>query len=226
MMNIPPGTGAKKVFFGAWAFTLLRFFAVLAAAILIVLAGSEWQNIKAAASAPRGSGDAPRGFLYFVGAFFAFGVGTPFMLLADLSTIPAMAIVGGEIPSARLRRRAGLVTFVLQALVLVYVGVVAGGVYAGRKVDWRFDAEPTETATTPGKLPGRPPITTPTQTPTRQKAPDTESAKSVVMVVLAVGLLIQLAYTALYASLYGAGQAGVAETREAEEEAEDRDDLR
>ena len=148
MMSVPPGSsGVKKVFFGAWAFTMLRLFATIAGAVLILMAASQWPDLKPAAGADMDT-KGKKAFLYFVGAFAAFAVGVPFWVVADLTTIPGVAVVGGEIPSARVRRRASLVTFVLQFLLLAYVLVVAGGVLAGSRADFR-PTPPAEVGATP-----------------------------------------------------------------------------
>jgi hypothetical protein len=221
MMRIPPGTGAKKVFFGAWALTVIRILTTLGAAALILKASSEWPDLtKSGADIDAKGKDA---FLHMFLAFAAFAVGTPFWILADLSTIPAMAIVGGEIPDARLRQKAGQVTFVLQMLILAYViSAVAAGVGLSQ-IDWSAlrsespdaaTAAGTSTTTVPG---GK------TATTTTTKASAADSAKAAIMFSAGLGILVQLAYTALFASMYGAGRRAAAEAREEQERAEDED---
>jgi hypothetical protein len=203
MMSIPRGTGAKKVFLGAFLFTLLRTFALIGSAVLVVMAVSEWASNKDDAA-----------FRVFV-AFVFWLVGALPGLLADLTSIPAMAIVGGEIPSLRLRRRAGWITFILQVLSLVYVGVVLAGVYVAQQADIHLKAEEPAARTNSG---------TRSETATSTTRPPTkEGVTNVVFGSLGVILAIQLAYTALYGSLYGAGQAATAVFREAAEAAEDEE---
>lgn len=125
MLSIPPRTGAKKVFVGAWLFTGIRLAAVFSAAVLITLSSAQWMEISDLSAGE--NENLKNSILYFVLALGAFAASLPFWFLADLSTIPAIAIVGGAIPSLRIRRQAGLVTFIFQGLILLYVFVSAGG---------------------------------------------------------------------------------------------------
>jgi hypothetical protein len=139
-------------------------------------------------------------------ASFVFSL--PFWVLADLSTIPAIAIVGGAIPSQLVRRRAGWVTFILQGLILAYIFVSAiGGTVTG------VQANHLE-ATTAAASPSQPKAGTP-PAPTPSKSNDgAEIAKIVLMMSLATIVAIQIFYTMLFASLYGAGRRGVKEARD------------
>src|SRR5262249_20323059 len=153
------GTGAKKVFLGAFLFTLIRLFAVAGAAILAVMAVTEWK------SDPDGAGGR------MALAMLVWVVGVPFWLLADLSTIRAMAIAGGAIPNRPLRRKAGWVAFILQLLVIGYVVLVVALYFGGDRIDWN-ELRPQRTATAqPGRV-GRPPTTTTTRTTTTSSVSD------------------------------------------------------
>src|SRR5438034_978477 len=103
-----------------------------------------------------------------------------------------MAVVGGDIPSARLRRRSALVTFVLQLLVLGYVAAVIGIAVAAGKADWRSDSfSAVEQTTTPVRpRPGVPPQPGATVVRTYEREPDGERFKSVFLASMGFVLLL------------------------------------
>jgi hypothetical protein len=222
MLTIPSGTGAKKVFLGAWAFTGIRVLAAITAAILIAMASTEWPDVRTMTPAEWDT-KGKNAFLHFVLALFAFVISIPFWILADLTTIPAIAVVGGAIPSLRVRRRAGWVTFLLQGLLLAYVFVASsGGIVVGvaaSKID--FKPKITEESSSPSSSKS-PPLT-----PSKTKE-DVESGvkgvKAVVMLMLTTCVAIQFFYTILFASLYGAGRRGAIEEMQRVEDNADVDE--
>ena len=216
IMNVPAGTGAKKVFFGAWAFTMIRFIAIVVSSGAIVMAATEWPDMTKPGVA--NSPQARDALLHTLIAFFAFLVSLPFWVLADLSTIPGMGIVGGCIPSARLLRKVGTVTFTLQALVFGYVIVVVAAGFAGKNMN--FGAQATDTNLVFDPRTGN---MIPRAGATSRMNSNEENAKSAVMVSVGLGILIQLVYAALFATMYGVGRYAVTEAVEAEENAEDED---
>jgi hypothetical protein len=220
MLTIPSGTGAKKVFLGAWAFTGIRVLAAITAAILIAMASTEWPDVRTVTPAEWDT-KGKDAFLHFVLALFAFVISIPFWILADLTTIPAIAVVGGAIPSLRVRRRAGWVTFLLQGLLLAYVFVTSsGGIVVGiaaNKIDFKPKISEESSSPSSGK---NPPLT-----PSKAKD-DVDSGvkgvKAVVMLMLTTCVAIQFFYTILFASLYSAGRRGaIEEIEQAEDNADD-----
>jgi hypothetical protein len=64
-------------------------------------------------------------------------------VLADLTVIPALAIVGGSLKSLALRRKIGVASALLQAVAVAYVGLLALVLFSGMATDVRAqrDAE-------------------------------------------------------------------------------------
>ncbi len=214
LLSIPSGTGVKKVFFGAWLFTLVWFLSAVAGLAFSIMFGMEASELRNSAGMRSSPGD------YFAFAVLAYGIGLPFWALSDLSIIPAFAVVGGSIPSLRLRRRVGSLTFGLQLLIVLEIVVGIGGGFLIRDMEKRRDRyePPAISSSTKGGFP----TTTVTVRPSRGSS-GAEQEKQVTIVVLAVLLLAHLIYTGLFASLYGAGRAAVTAAREAEEAAEDEE---
>jgi hypothetical protein len=221
MLSIPSGTGVKKVFFGSWLFTFVQFLAAVAGVVFIVMSGLEWSDATNATSRSATRSN-PGDYLGF--AFLAYGISLPFWLLADLSIIPAIAVVGGAIPSLRLRRRVGTAVFGLQLLIVVEVAVGFFGGYTISDLENRRDRyEPTPRVLQKGGNVPPKGFGTDTLTHTRMPSSADEREKQVIIAVLSVILVAQFIYTILFAALYGAGRTAVRQAKEAEEAAEDAD---
>ena len=202
MLIIPSGSGAGGVFFGTFVFTGLRGMALLGSAVFLLVAASEGDK-KVGSESGKFLG------LCFLSWFAAVLPG----ILAELTAIPGMAIVGGSIPNLTLRRRAGMVTFVLQMVAVMYIGTVALGALAGDSLrssgvnvrDFAVGASPKPKGTTLGSSSG----------------PNRESIALMGYAVLGMFLFLEFLYTALHATMYGAGQTAARQSTEA---AEDRDE--
>jgi hypothetical protein len=218
MLSIPEGTGAKKVFVGTWLFTMIRFLAVTAALIFVVLSGLEWSDA-------RSGGGFSRGGDYLGFAFLATLIALPFWILADFSIVPAIAIVGGAMPSLHLRRRVGSIAFGLQILLIAQIAVGIVGGYVINDMEKKREVRQMmmlQAEFESGRF-QQPGMGRPTFTVNRMLSGNAENEEITIIVVLSVLLITQLVYTSLFASLYGGGRRAVDELREAEEAAEDED---
>jgi hypothetical protein len=121
MADVPDGTGAKGVFAAAGVFAALRLLAVAAALFLVLSAADGWANDPFRAGEQVGQ------------AVLAWAAGTVLGALADLPVVPAVAVVGGAVPSPALRRRAGHVTVGLQVVIGLSVALTAGLAYAAEQ---------------------------------------------------------------------------------------------
>ncbi|HJZ57331.1 MAG TPA: hypothetical protein VKE74_20350 [Gemmataceae bacterium] len=180
MLSLPAGTGASGVLGGAAALTGLRGLALLAGTVFIALAGVEWLNKGLGTGRYVGLG----GGAYLVAVLAG--------VVAELSVIPGVAVAGGAMPRRRLMRRAGLVSFILQLLALVWVVLIAVVYFVVASID----------------LAG--PIGRPAPGPAPRGKPAAADPDSPVMLGMAVGfviLIVQSAYTLLHYSLYAAGRS-------------------
>lgn len=181
MLAVPPDTGASGVLNGALVLNWLRVTALIAALVFALLSGFEWRNQQ--------FGGMVRYALY---AGVAHGLAVIAGRLAELSIIPAMAVLGGEIPNGPLRRRAGLVALVFQIVAMVWVGMGIFVYYlavVGNKLDGLLRR--------PGAKSDEPPA-------------DPQTALYAIGTVFLMVLAIEVAYTCLFASLYSAGLRAVA----------------
>jgi hypothetical protein len=220
MLGIPSGTGVKKVFLGAWLFTFVQFLSAVAGVVFVVMATLEWSDF---VNTPPTRTLRSNPFDYVGFGFVAYGIGLVFWALADLSVIPAIAVVGGAIPNLRLRRRVGTAVFGLQVLLVVVVAVgIVGGIMISDAEKRRERAE-RPVVILKGGNPQTKGLGSSTSSPRSATSTAGEQEKQVFIAMLAVTLFTQLIYTLLFAALYGAGRTAVTQAQEAEEAAEDED---
>lgn len=199
MTGVPSNSGAGGLITGAAVLAALRALVLFVGMVFMILAAGA------------------KGFdvlKYLLNAVIASYIAEACLWVATFSVIPGMAIVGGEIPSRRLRQRAGLVTFIHQILAILVLGLVAL-VYLNvsaflltpstdsaprieREVDERVPPRPTRDRserTDRGERPSK----------VRESDP-----RLLLMFILLVILGIQAAYTYLHYSLYDVGQQAAA----------------
>lgn len=183
MMSVPANTGAGGVLTGAVVLTALRVVVLFVGMVLLVVAAADrgLESLKYAMFSLSA---------YMIAAFAG--------LAAEVSVIPGIAIIGGEIPSRRLRQRAGLVSLVFQILALLWIGLLAMTYFLGLSADFLGNAGGGG-----GRFAGAPAPANP-----RRDAPANgpESGIVLLMLLLMVILAIQAAYTYLHYSLYAASQ--------------------
>jgi hypothetical protein len=111
MLSLPDGTGATGPLVGAVLLTLARLVAAVATVVPLYLTALGWRDAPAAAAAQLNM------------AGLAVAVGLVAGGIADLSVVPALAVVGGAVPSADLRRKAGTATAGLQGVAVLSAAV-------------------------------------------------------------------------------------------------------
>ncbi|HUR52918.1 MAG TPA: hypothetical protein VMZ71_02220 [Gemmataceae bacterium] len=110
--------------------------------------------------------------------------------IAELGMLPAMAIVGGAIPSERLRQAAGRLCFAVLLVTLLWLLVVVA-------VSALKESSPLG-------------VFSPDPTPARRAAPPASreaAGDGTMLVVLAVFAVAQIGYTILHHALYSAGRS-------------------
>jgi hypothetical protein len=193
MRAVPPGTGAGGVLTGALVLSAVRVAALTAAVGLVAASGFE-----AKAGRPGGVG------LYLLYAAGGYAVALIAGLVADVTVLPGLAVVGGAIPSATLRRRVGLAGFLFQlvAVLTVFQLAVAYSLFLAaseRGLSGRLGAV------------ARQPVDAPAEPRPGPIGPDRSSAAFAgVCGSLLFALLCQAGYAALHDSLYAAGQRATA----------------
>jgi hypothetical protein len=145
------------------------------------------------------AGSGIEGAMYTSRAAFALGIAFLPGAIAELTVIPAMALAGGCIPDENLRRKSGLLTFVTQMVAVAYFVLVFIAYVA-------LDDGPAQPR--PGQFGGRPQPSDP---------------RAIIGVIVIVYLLLQLVYTALQTSMYGAGQSATAGTNRPKSKFEDEE---
>jgi hypothetical protein len=118
MARVPAGTGVFGVLTINTVLAVLRLTAILVAI---------WSLAVAVTSTTAGS--------YPGYAGQAYGAAVVAGLLADLATIPAMAVLAGHILSQPLRRRAAILTIAFQAIGVAYVLLLTVGVFSSIGLD-------------------------------------------------------------------------------------------
>ena len=147
------------------------------------------------------------GIRYLFNSTSALTIAEICLLVATFSAIPGMAVIGGEIPSRRLRQQAGWVTLIHQILAIVLLTLVAVGMYLIWMGDFLGGADLGRIGDVPADA--RP------DTPRRTGAARAENAGPsdpipIMMFLLLAILAIQGAYTYLHYSLYAVGQHAAA----------------
>jgi hypothetical protein len=186
MTAAPPGSGAGGVLAGASVLAGLRE--------LVLLVGTGFLLAAAVANGL----DAVK---YLANAYAALVIGNICVWVATFSAIPGVAIVGGELPSRRLRQKAGQITFVHQILVIAVLGLVVLG-YFTVSASELIPVGRGGAVDDPAPLPrvGRGGADRPT--PAAESHPEL-----LMMFFVTVLLLIEAVYTFLHYSLYSVGQS-------------------
>jgi hypothetical protein len=192
MRAVPAGTGAGGVLTGTVVLSAVRVVALTAGVGLAAAAGFE-------AKADRAAGAA----LYLLYAFGGYAVALVAGVVADVTALPGLAVVGGAIPSTPLRRRVGLAAFVFQLVALLTVFQLAIG--------YALFLSAAQSGLT-GRLGGgsrRP------HPPAEARTESVESDSTSVAFAAACGLILfallsRAGYAALHDSLYAAGQKATA----------------
>ena len=185
MTAVPPNSGASGLMTGASILAALRVTLLFVGTVLLIMA-----------VAAKGL----EGLKYVIHSYTALMIADICLWVATFSVIPGMAIVGGEIPSRRLRQKAGWVTLVHQILAIVLLSLVAAVWYLVLAEDFlgRVGGEGNGDRVVlpnPGRG-GRP-------------AKDVNPVPMMMFFLFAI-LLIQAAYTYLHYSLYAVGQQAAA----------------
>ncbi|MDY3555823.1 hypothetical protein R5W24_004969 [Gemmata sp. JC717] len=181
MLRLPAGTGGTGVLIGAFCLSALRFVALLCGLVLVVTA--------LVSPGERSVGFDWAGRLYLLGYVAGF--------VAEMSVVAAMGVVGGALPTDRLRRRAGAVTLVLQLVASAWVVLMALIIYAGMLVEF---------------LPR--PAPNPAARPAPPAAPEVPVARRAAVLLggLSVAYLFHAGYAFVHYSLFAAGRGAVAES--------------
>lgn len=191
MCAVPPGTGARGVLFGTLVLSAVRVLGVAAGTGMVVLSGLQFLS---------NTTDGTTAYLlYALGGYaVAFVAG----VVADVTVLPGLAVVGGAIPNAALRRRAGTAAFLFQLVALVSVLQVAA-----------LYLILLSTPALANRVPGSPrPAPTPTTRPNTIDSGGSPAAAAVVAFgVIVFMLLCQAGYAGLYAGLYATGRKAAAD---------------
>jgi hypothetical protein len=115
MLRVPLGTGGGAILVVAAGLSYLRFVLLVLATLFQIMAAVE--DVNAAKVKPQEWAGR-----VFVLAIFA-------GLVAEVSVVPALAVVGGEMPSRPLRHRAAAVTFVFQLLGALLIAMIVSFTY-------------------------------------------------------------------------------------------------
>jgi hypothetical protein len=178
MVRVPPGAQGAVVLIVAAGLSWLRFVLVVLTIVFLVLGLCEGAN--------------PARDRYFDWTVSVCVLAGFAGLVADLSTIPALAVVGGEMPSRALRTKALAVTFVIQLRAALWVAVIVGLAY----VDAMREFVPA-LAPQPGPRP-----------PGAQLQRVDPAARAVrISIALAVLFALEIGYGHFQYSLYSAGRA-------------------
>lgn len=190
MCAVPPGTGARGVLFGTLALSAVRVLGVAAGTGMVVLSGMQFLSNKT---------DGTTAYLLY--AFGGYAVAFVAGVVADVTVLPGLAVVGGAIPNAALRRRAGTAAFLFQLVALVSVLQVAGTYFVLLSMPALAN-----------RVPGAPrPAPTPTTRPnTIDSGGSTATAGVVAFGGIVFVLLCQAGYAGLYAGLYATGRKAAA----------------
>lgn len=184
MIAVPPNSGAGGLMTGATALAGLRELVLFVGMVFFILAVT--------AKGFDGLRDLLNAQTAMMIAYFCVWVAT-------FSVIPGMAIVGGEIPSRRLRQKAGQVTLVHQILAIVLLMLIAAAYFLVSAVDLL----PTGGAGRGGDGFEAPRTSRGGERGTRDVERD---PTPILMLLLLVVLTIEAAYTYLHYSLYSVGQ--------------------
>jgi hypothetical protein len=185
MLALPADTSAGGILRGSLILSGFKVTAVIGALIFAMLSGTEWTNNQ--------SGGMVRYGLY---ALIAHALAVVAGRILDVSSVPAMAVIGGEIPNVLLRSRAAMVALVFQIVATVWVGLGILVYYfaiAVRGLD--VVLRPAAPAAAPV---GNEPL------------PDRETGLLAIGTVFGIILAIEIAYTWLNASLYAAAEGAAA----------------
>jgi hypothetical protein len=184
MVRVPAHTPGAAILTVAAGLNWLRFILIVAAVVLYILGFNE-------------PGKAGRGPYFDNGLRMCLLAGCV-ALITDLSAIPAMAVVGGEIPSWALRTRAALVTFVLQLLAALWIAMVVSAASSAAVRELVPGVGAPQGGAAPPQRPGRP------------------GRIAVLTVLITVLFALQAGYYYLQYLLYSTGQ-------DAGQSGEDRD---
>jgi hypothetical protein len=187
MIAVPPNSGAGGLMTGATALAGLREFVLFVGMLFFIMAITS---------------KGLDGIKYLLNAYTAMMIANFCIWVATFSVIPGMAIIGGEIPSRRLRQKAGQVTLVHQILAIVLLMLIAAAYFmvsaaellpagSGGRGEDRFEAPRT------GRV-------------ERSSRDVDRDPTPIVMCLLLVLLMIEAAYTYLHYSLYSVGQQAAA----------------
>lgn len=176
MLRVPPGTAAVPVLMGSAGLSWFRLLALLAATICVILATRD------SLAATRGP--------YLAWTARTYGLAMLAGLVAEVSAVPALAVVGGEMPSRSLRSRAATATFVFQLMVGLWTAMIVSVVL----VDALRELFP---------VPAQQPVQRP---PPGEHEFDPETRAAAAGVVLAAWFALIAGYSFLHYSLYSAGQ--------------------
>ncbi|AWM37546.1 hypothetical protein GobsT_44680 [Gemmata obscuriglobus] len=188
MLQLPAGTSGLGVLMGAFCLSGLRFLALLCALLFVAFAlvsrgdravGTEWV-----------------GRLYALAAVAGF--------VAEVSVVAGMGVVGGALPTDRLRRRAGAVALALQLMVSAWVVLMALIIYAGLFAEF---------LPRPAPVPAARPAPPAAPIPVAQRA-------GLLLGGLLVVYLFNAAYSFIHYSLFAAGRAAAESNRSGSESAQ------
>lgn len=137
---------------------------------------------------------------YLANAYAALVIGNVCIWVATFSAIPGMAIVGGELPSRRLRQKAGQITLVHQILAIAALGLVALAYFT-------LSASELVPGGGGGAMDDPAPLPRGGRVGAGRAAPAGESHPELLMMFFVMVLLvIEGVYTYLHYSLYSVGQ--------------------
>lgn len=189
MTAAPPGSGAGGLFAGAGILGGLRELVLFVgtAFLLAVAVGNGFDTLK-----------------YLANAYAALVIGNDCIWVATFSAIPGVAIIGGQLPSGRVRKKSGQITLVHQILAIAVLGLVVFAYFTVSTSELMplgcggaaADPDPFPWAGRGGA--GRP-------TPAAEINP-----ALLLAFFLMVILLIEAVYTYLHYSLYSVGQSAAA----------------
>lgn len=117
MLRVPAQTGAAAVLTAAAGLSWLRFVLLALATVFSFLAAFEESR--------------PARQPHFVQALRLYALAVIAGWVAEVSVVPGLAVVGGEMPSRALRQRAAVVTFVIQLMAGLWLAMVVSGAYLG-----------------------------------------------------------------------------------------------
>jgi hypothetical protein len=177
MMRVPPHTPGRAILTVAAGLSWLRF-ALLVVAILLIGVGLLDTDVRPG--------------VFRIGRL-AWFLAICAALVAELSAVPALAVIGGEIPSRALRSRAATFTFAVQLLAALWIALVVSLASVGAMME--LDPFPASL-----------------QRPGGGSGLGRFGRVAVLTVLLAVLLALQAGYNylqyLLYSTAQGAGQSG------------------